>query len=342
MSESSTTVKTNKLVDFLKDLGPAFWIVVTVLALLPVVGGFLLNDYIYHLMILTLMWSIMGMAWNLLGGFTGQVSFGHAAFFGTGAYTGGLLAFKLGISAWFGLLLGGFVAVALGAVIGWICFRLRGPYFALATLALAEIMRLVANNWVDFTNGPMGIQVQRTLTTKLPYYYIVLALAVVTFLVIRAGIASKLGYYFVAIREDQDAAEAMGIPTARYKRLSLHFSAFFMAMAGAFYMVYMGYIDPHVVYALHDISIITIMVAMVGGVATFWGPPVGALIMILIGELFRVLPWAGTAHLTFFGILLILIIIYMPNGVVGDAHKLFGFLRRPAPKAPGPMTAEKS
>lgn len=331
-----------KLQGFIRQVGPAFWIVVGALALLPLVGGAFLNDYIYHLIILTLMWSIMGMTWNLLGGFTGQVSFGHAAFFGTGAYTGGLLAFKLGLSAWWGLLLGGFVAAALAAVIGWICFRLRGPYFALATLALAEIMRLIANNWVAFTNGPMGIQVQRTFTTKLPYYYIVLALAALTFLVIRGLIASKLGYYFVAIREDQDAAEAMGIPTARYKRISLFFSAFFMAMAGAFYMVYMGYIDPHVVYALHDISIITIMVAMVGGVATFWGPPVGALIMIIIGEIFRALPWAGTAHLTFFGILLILIIIYMPNGVVGDAGKLLGWLRRrPVDRSSGQVAAEK-
>jgi branched-chain amino acid transport system permease protein len=339
MNEHPAVWNREKLKDFLQALGATFWIVLLVLALLPVIGASFLNDYIYHLLILTLMWSIMGMAWNLLGGFTGQVSFGHAAFFGTGAYTGGLLAFQLGISAWFGLLLGGFVAIALGALIGWICFRLRGPYFALATLALAEILRLIANNWVGFTNGPMGVQIQRTFTTKLPYYYIVLVLTAVTFLVIRALIASKLGYYFVAIREDQDAAEAMGIPTARYKRVALSFSAFFMAMAGTFYMVYMGYIDPHVVYALHDISIITIMVAMVGGVATFWGPPVGALIMIIIGEVFRT--FVGTGHLTFFGILLILIIIFMPNGVVGDFPKIVGLVRRLFQKSPHVVTEKR-
>lgn len=311
--------------------GPAYWIVLLVLAVLPV-GNRLINDYIYNLIILTLMWSVMGMAWNLLGGFAGQVSFGHAAFFGTGAYTGGLLSLRLGVSAWFGLLVGGFVAVALAAFIGWVCFRLRGPYFALATLALAEILRLVANNWVGLTNGAMGIQVRRTFAGKLPYYYIALALAAATFLAIRVLIASRSGYYFVAIREDQDAAEAMGIPTARYKRVALFVSAFFMALAGAFYMAYMGYIDPHVVYALHDISIITIMVAMVGGVATFWGPPVGALIMIVIGEAFRAL--VGTGHLAFFGILLILIVIFMPNGVIGDWPKISRAARRLSRGAP--------
>jgi branched-chain amino acid transport system permease protein len=339
MSEPNTTRNSAKLKGFLQQLGPGFWIVVLILALLPVVGAGFLNDYLYHLVILTLMWSMMGMAWNLLGGFTGQVSFGHAAFFGTGAYTGGLLAFQLGVSAWFGLLLGGFVSVVLAVLIGCVCFRLRGPYFALATLALAEILRLVANNCVNFTNGPMGIQVPRTFTSKLPYYYIVLALTAVTFLVIRLLMASKLGYYFVAIREDQDAAEAMGIATARYKRISLFFSAFFMATVGAFYMVYMGYIDPHVVYALHDISIITIMVAVVGGVATFWGPPVGACIMIVVGEIFRA--FVGTGHLAFFGILLILIIIFMPNGVVGDFPRILGFIRGLFQKSPRIATEKR-
>ncbi len=326
MSKPGTASNPAMLRRWLKRPGPAFWIVLLILALFPVVGAPFLNDYLHHLLILTLMWSIMGMAWNLLGGFTGQVSFGHAAFFGTGAYTGGLLAFQLGVSAWFGLLLGGFVAVVLAVFIGWVCFRLRGPYFALATLALAEILRLVANNWVGLTHGPMGIQVQRTFSSKLPYYYIVLALAAVMFLAIRVLIASKLGYYFVAIREDQDAAEAMGIPTAYYKWVSLSFSAFFMAVAGSFYMIYMGYIDPHVVYALHDISIITIMVAIVGGVATFWGPPVGALIMVVVGEMFRAI--VGTGHLAFFGILLILIISFMPNGVVGDFPRISRSVRR--------------
>ena len=135
-------------------------------------------------------------------------------------------------------------------------------------------------------------------------------------------VKSKLGYYFVAIREDQDAAESLGIPTTLYKNVALVLSALFTGLAGAFYTSYMGYIEPHIVFALHDISIIAIMVVMVGGVATRWGPFVGAGIMVVLSEFIRSLPRIGAAHQTLFGLLLIVIIIFLPNGVVGDLPKL--------------------
>ena len=141
-------------------------------------------------------------------------------------------------------------------------------------------------------------------------------------LAVKQGMESKLGYYFVAIREDQDAAESLGINTTLYKTIALVLSAVLTGFAGAFYTNYMGYIDPKVVFALHDISIVTIMVVMVGGVATYWGPGVGAIIMVLLAEVIRSIPTLGTAHQTFFGILLIVIIIFLPNGIVGDFAKL--------------------
>ncbi len=333
--------------------GRMFWIGLAAMAAFPLVFGH--NEYLMHLVILTLISSVLGMAWNLLGGFTGQVSFGHAAFYGTGAYAGGIIAHRFMVAqgdidpsqvkelavqaghlAWWGLGLGGLTAAALGLLLGWICFRLRGPYFALSMLAASEVLRLIVNNWVGFTNGPRGIDVTRTFTTKEPYFYIVLALAAATFFTIKVLMNSKLGYYFVAIREDQDAAESLGINTTLYKMVSLLVSAFFAGTAGAFYFLYMGYIDTHTVFALHDISVITIMVVMVGGVATYWGPLVGAAIMVLLGEFIRVQAGgllkklgegfsADAIHLAFFGILLILIIIFLPNGVVGD----FGKLTRP-------------
>ena len=163
---------------------------------------------------------------------------------------------------------------------------------------------------------------KRTWTEKTWYFYIILLIAAVTYFVVKKVIQSKLGYYFVAIREDQDAAESLGINTTFYKNIALCLSAVITGMAGAFYTNYMGYIDPKVVFALHDISIVTIMVVMVGGAATLWGPAVGAVIMVLLAELIRSIPKLGAAHHTLFGILLIVIIIFVPNGIVGDLPKL--------------------
>jgi branched-chain amino acid transport system permease protein len=308
--------------------------VLALLAVVPLVPG-LTSSYSMHILILALLWSVVGMGWNLLGGYCGQVSFGHAAFFGIGAYTAGILYRHAGASAWWGLPLAA-LTVPLGALaIGYICLRLRGPYFALGTLAMGEVLRVTAENLEGFTGGARGIMLdRRTWVGKEPYYYIMLGLAVVTFLAVELVVRSKAGYYFVAIREDQDAAESLGIPTTLYKNVALILSALFTGFAGAFYTSYMGYIDPEIVFALHDVSIITIMVVMVGGVATRWGPFVGAGIMVVLSEFIRSLPRIGAAHQTLFGVLLIVIIIFLPNGVVGDRRKitrLFTGGRRAAP-----------
>jgi branched-chain amino acid transport system permease protein len=235
---------------------------------------------------------------------------------------------KLGISGWWGIPASIVVVTLFALVIGYICLRLRGPFFALATLAVGVILRIVAENLVNVTGGDLGIMIrERTWIEKTWYYYIILLLAVAAFFAVKEVVKSKLGYYFVAIREDQDAAESLGINTTIYKTIALCLSAVITGLAGAFYTNYMGYIDPKVVFALHDISIITIMVVMVGGAATLGGPIVGSVIMVLLAEIIRSIPKLGTAHHTFFGILLIIIIIFLPNGIVGDyakIRKLFG------------------
>lgn len=291
------------------------YLVLAALALLPLFG---LNTYLMHIIILSVMWTVAGIAWNLLGGYCGQVSFGHAAFFGMGAYSGGLLAVHFGASPWWGLLLAVPASALVALLMGSIVLRLRGPYFVLATLAIGEVMRIMAENLTGLTKGTLGIMITRTWVDKLPYYYVILAIAALAFLVSRVIIRSRLGYYFVAIREDQDAAESMGIPTTLYKTIALTVSAMLTGLAGAFYTSYMGYIDPQVVFSLGDISILIIMVVMVGGVATEWGPAVGSVIMVLLAEVIRSIPTLGVAHQTLFGILLIIIIIYLPNGLVGD------------------------
>lgn len=286
------------------------------------------SGYYQHLVIIALMWVVIGSSWNLLAGYTGLVSFGHAIFFGTGAYTAGVFVTKLGISAWWGMMFGGIVSMVIGLAVGWICLRLRGPYFALATLAGGEIFRLIATNWEGLTEGMVGILIIQTFTSKIPYYYIALGLAFLCVYVIYSLMKTKWGYYFLSIREDQDTAESLGINTTLYKNVSLLISAFFTGTAGAFYMNYMAFIDPEVVYSLHYISIMAILVGIVGGAATILGPAVGAFVMVGVQEIFRsaffgVGPkWIAQAHALVFGLLVIFVIMFLANGIVGDWPKI--------------------
>jgi branched-chain amino acid transport system permease protein len=313
------------------------------LAILIVFPWIVRDPYYLHLMILVLMWVAIGSGWNLIAGYTGQVSFGDAAFFGAGAYTAGLLSAKLGISAWWGLALGGIAAVIIAFPFGWICFRLRGAYFALATLALNEVCRHAATIWESLTGGMVGILIMQTFVSKIPYYYIALTLAVMSIVAIEVVIKSKWGYYFVSIREDQDAAESMGIDTHHYKMISLCLAAYMTGIAGSLYMNYMGFIDPSVVFSLHDISIMAILVGIVGGVSTIYGPAVGAFIMVAVSEIFRsggfglldrlakssdstililIAKNVKEAHVLGFGLLVVLVILFLPNGIVGDWDRI--------------------
>lgn len=298
------------------------------IALLLLVPLVVTSTYWLHLFILVLLWVVLGQSWNLIGGYTGQISYGHAAFFGMGAYTTGLIFQTTGdpTLAWWGILAGGITAVVLSLFIGWICFRLRGPYFGLSVLALAEVLRLIALNWKDLTNGAEGILFIPAFSSKAAYFYIITGILGVTVLVMNYIVRSKLGFYFLAIREDQDAAESLGINSTKYKLISLMISAFFAGAAGSFYMNYLGFIDPGIVFNLQNISIMMILITILGGVATLWGPAVGAALYILISEAFRV--WVGSGHLVFFGILIIVIVIFFPNGIVGAANEYLARRKR--------------
>lgn len=317
-------------------------ILLIILAVFPLA---IQNAYYQHLMILVFLWVAIGSGWNVIAGFTGQVSFGDAAFFGTGAYTAGLLAHHFHISAWWGMAFGGFMAMAIAFPFGWICFRLRGPYFALASLALNEVCRHIATIAEPLTQGMVGILIMPSFVSKIPYYYIALALAILSVVFVQATMKSRWGYYFLSIREDQEAAESLGIDTHKYKMVSLNIAAFLTGMAGSLFMNYMGFIDPEVVFSLHDISIMAILVGIVGGVGTIWGPAVGALVMVAVHEFFRtgffglfkglasmtgsealieIAKTISHAHVLGFGILVVLVILYLPNGIVGDWHRIAG------------------
>jgi branched-chain amino acid transport system permease protein len=333
------------------------------LAALPTIAGvaaviflaafpkFVESPYAIHMMVLFFLAVIMGEAWNLIGGYGGQYSVGHAAYFGIGAYTVIILLESKGVAPWLGLLPALLLAVLVAAIVGSITFRLRGPYFVLASIAVAEIFRLTALNWKGMTNGAEGILLSRipplvvggvTVTdfvSKVPFYYLGLALAVVTVLVTVWFQGSKVGYYLQAIREDQDAANSLGIPLTKYKNIALMLSAVFTAWAGALYGLYVGFVDPQTAGGL-DISVQIVLTAIIGGIGTIIGPVVGAALLVALSEALRSnvltdmlvgsgLVDAGSgigrflrdnlshAHMLIYGVLVALTILYMPDGVLG-------------------------
>ncbi len=304
--------------------GAALGLILLAFLLLPL---FVRSPYHLHLVILFLLWVGLGESWNLLGGFTGQVSFGHAAFFGTGAYVTSLLYVGPGVPLVVGGLLGGVFAAVLSIPIGLVCFRLRGPYFALTMLGFAEILRIIAINWRSLTLGPVGVLFPPIFRDKLPFYYIVLVLAVLTLAVVWVTLRSKAGYYFRALRDDQDAANAVGIDPTRFKLVSLILSAFLTGLLGGFFAPYQGYIDPDVVFSIPDVSIAMIVVAVLGGMGNLWGPPVGAIIVVVLSEILRAT--LGGAHLLVYSAVIIAIVVFLPDGLVGWFGRLLARSARP-------------
>jgi branched-chain amino acid transport system permease protein len=279
-----------------------------------------------HLMIMVFLYGTMGLAWNLLGGYAGQISLGHAVFFGVGAYTSTILFMHWGVSPWIGMAAGGLLAVILSLIIGIPCFRLAGHYFAIATIAIGEIAQQLMLNW-EWAGGAVGLALPiaeesfgnfEFHTSKLPYYYIALGIFIGTILVTHVVHTSKLGYYFKAIKADQEAARSLGVRVVRFKSYAMGLSAFLTALCGSFYAQYVLFIDPDSVFPLM-LSIILCLVATLGGVETVWGPVIGAFILIPISEGTRVyMGGQGSGiDLMLYGFLIMVICIYQPFGVIG-------------------------
>ncbi len=288
------------------------------------------NQFLLHLGVSVLLWTTLGVAWNLLGGYAGQVSFGHATFFGAGAYTTMILYLSRGVAPWWGMILGGAAAALLALPIGFTCFRLRGPYFSLATLAVAEIVRLVALNWEGLTAGPVGLLITALPPVTLlgravnwerqePFFAIAAAIAVGAMLAARWLSRSRLGAYLLAVREDEDAAEAIGIDTTRSKVAALMASAFLAGVAGGFYGLYYRYVDPDAVFPI-SLSVEMVFIAVVGGLRTVAGPVVGAVFLTTVAELFRERFTVG--HLIFYGLSMMIAIRWLPEGIWGRALRL--------------------
>ena len=304
--------------------------------------GFSLGSWVsVHMLIITLVWATTGQAWNMMSGYTGQFSFGHAAFFGLGAYGTIILLTTLGLNPWVGMLVGATVAGLYGLVIGFLCFRydLRGHYFALATLAFAELLRFTFNT-IPQLGGASGYfrplprqyadgygLVAFQFDTILPYYYVIFIFLLVVTIVSLVIKQSRLGLYLFAIRENEDAAAAVGIPTFRYKLLGTAVSAFFTAWAGAFWAMYFDTIRPETVYDIL-VNVEVLLPAIVGGLGTVIGPIIGAFIVIPTSEIARQFVDIAGFDQVIYGVLLIGIVLYSPKGAISWPRRFFELLER--------------
>jgi branched-chain amino acid transport system permease protein len=286
------------------------------------------DDYWLQMLIWVMFFAYLGAAWNLIGGFAGQYSIGHAGLLGIGAYTSSLLYVHAGVSPWLGMLAGGGLAAVVGGAIGYPCFRLRGAFFSLVTIAFAEMLRV----GTELTDSLFGLPINGVRGFLLPvagsrpadfqfvgkrgYYYVMLGLLVVILTVGWLVKRSRLGYYLAAIRDDEDAAAALGVRPARAKLLAMVLSSFFTAIGGTFYAQLIGFITPTRTMSL-DFSVQMVVMPVLGGIGTVLGPLWGALVLVPIAEVTRGL-WGGSlqgVHLIIYGALLMLVILKWPQGI---------------------------
>ena len=289
-----------------------------------------------HILILLYLYAYLTTSWNLVGGFAGVLPLGHAAFVGIGAYTSTVLSLQYGISPWAGMLVGALLSAVVGVIIGLPTFKMRGAYFALATIAFAEGIRVMVEN-IDYLgplqlNGPRGLQIPPLkigflnfmFTGKEPYYYIILVMLtgvlVLTWFVSR----SKLGYYLMAGGEEPEAAQALGVNVARAKLIAMAMSSFLTAFAGTFWAQFTLYIHPKSVMSL-DISFEIAFIALIGGRGSIAGPVLGALLLRPVSDFSRI--YFGSTlpglHLIIFGVVLILVMLYQPRGLQEPLTRLY-------------------
>ena len=282
------------------------------------------DQYFIHLMILAFFYVILASSLNLIVGYVGELSLGHTAFLGLGAYISALLSARLGLPVGWSMLLGGLGAGLGGLIIGYLTLRLEGPYFVIITLAFAEVLRLVATNWIGLTNGPMGIAGiapphftfgglgELAFETKTEFYYLGLLLTALTLFVIHRFVYSNLGRAAVAIRENRHLAQSVGIDPFVHALAAFVPGAFFAGIAGAFYAHYISFVGPEV-FGFSFMVTMLIMV-LVGGAGTLVGPVLGAVLITLLEEYLRV---ANEVRLSIFGAVVVLVVLFFPTGLVG-------------------------
>jgi branched-chain amino acid transport system permease protein len=302
------------------------------LLLLPI---YLLHGNPFWVGILAFTYLFAGLAasWNIIAGFGGQFSLAHGVFFGVGAYTVTLLYLRAGISPWLGLIPAALLSAAISALISWPTFRLRGPFFAIATMALNEVAAVFANYFGGLTGGPQGllipfragfvnmIFVERWKYSLLTGGFMVLVVAVSLVL-----LRSRLGYYLLAVREDEDAARAAGIPALRVKILGMMISAGLTGVGGGLFALFVRVIDPPTLFSLQDVGVKFALLTLIGGMGTIWGPVLGAALIIPLENFLRT--WLSDAlpggHYIVLGLFMILAARFMKRGIAGAYLTIIG------------------
>jgi branched-chain amino acid transport system permease protein len=300
----------------------AILLAVALLAMVPFVTA---SNVVLNFLVSALLIALAGQGWNLLGGYGGQYSFGHAAFFGTGAYVTAILQVRYGINAWVGLVIGIAAGALVGAVIGALTFRsgLKGSYFSLVTLAFAEVLRIVASV-APITGAGVGTLIKLDLRpeafqfqSRAPFYWIALAFVALSLVIVRAIEDSRFGAYLVAVRENEDSAKALGVDTFTVKLIAMIVSAAITAAAGCFYAQYFLFLDAPIAYGPW-ISIDALLAPIVGGVGTLFGPLIGALVIKSLGEATKLVTGGAPGlDLVIYGVVLVAVVGLAPRGIVG-------------------------
>ena len=295
------------------------------------------DEYYLHVFVGILYFAYMASAWNIVCGYTGQLSLGHSALSGIGGYISTLLLINAGLTPWIGMFIGAVCATGVGVLVGWPCFRLRGPYFALTTIAFAEILRIWTENTEEIfgveLRGAQGLSVPLKghapalfqFDGKVPYYYIIIAMLVGVMAITWWMERSRIGFYLKAIRADQDGAEALGVNSTRYLLSAMAVSSFLTALGGSYYAQYFRYINPERNMGL-DLSIELALMGIVGGQGTVLGPVLGAFLLTPAGEITRATlggKFPGL-HLVIYGLVLILAMLFLPKGLIQPIRRLLG------------------
>lgn len=298
--------------------------------------------------VLALFYAFIGQSWNIAGGFAGQLSFGHVVFFGAGAYASTILQLRFGFNPWLGLPVSALAGGLVGFVIAFLSFRagLKGSYFALITLAFAEVLRIVANS-VEITGGGLGLLIPAKPSAanfqfpeRIGFYFVILALTVLSIAIAVWLKNSRFGAQLAAIRENEDAARALGINIFNEKVKVLILSGALCGMGGAFFSQYFLYIDPTIVFGV-DKSVEMLLVSMVGGAGTVYGPLIGAVLLAAVGDAARVLTNVQGLSLVIYGTLLVIIIAFLPNGLIDLFQRMFKRGKSKKASLPGSQGASK-
>ena len=293
------------------------------LILFPVLSP---SQFLLHLMIMIFMHAVISQSWNIIGGFSGQISLGHGAFFGIGAYASSFFYVEFGLTPWIGIIIGILICAVIAILVGIPMLRLSGHYFAIATLLVGISFQIVFQRW-DLVGAASGLWIPLTSedsyyamqfhSSKAPYYYLFLIFFVIIFFITWLISRSKLGYRLRAVRDDAQAAQSLGIDVAKHKIIAFAISAMMMAPMGSLFAQYILIVDPDRMFNF-EISIIALLISVLGGIGYVWGPLVGTIILIPLAEYARIFfgGTGGAVDLMVYGIVLMIICVFKPSGII--------------------------